>query len=451
MKKYLLIQFLFISIVAIGQIDTGKFRIISPPDSTPIGAPDGKLVSKEIDADGGTIASDDGRVELNFPAGALKTATTISIQPTKNLAPNGAGKSYSFEPSDIKFEKPVEIIFHYNDTEAEICPPDLMGLAIQDHTGKWNFFDYDDLDSTTKTLHGTIQHFSGASNVSKLRLEPAFEKVRVGDTTMLILFNISKLFASTSNNEVPLWYVNDVRTGQGKYGKIIDYSFGSLLPNGIAADYAAPQSLPDKDPVIVKLELYIQVTKKGKQLNLQKTFKSEIYLYDAYEIKITGIMDNTALGIGTARYTDTSRIVIRLQRNGSIFDSLENTLLHQERMICPPKCTCVYTNKETCRGPIHISGLRSVKFLNGESSNESASIFFKAVNMDFPIMTITCPKSGSMPPMPILNVNALPYNIQFEMRDGIQEIPYSDYLNGIVRIKITIRRIHKNENSKDLQ
>ncbi len=445
MKKYLLIEFLFISIVAIGQTDTGKLRIILPPDSTSIGAADGKLASKEIGAAGGTIASEDGRVELNFPAGALKTATTISIQPTKNLAPNGAGKSYSFEPSGIKFEKPVEIIFHYTDTEAEICPPDLMGIAIQDHSGKWNLFDYDDFDSTTKTLRGSIEHFSHFSNVYEMKLNPISSRVRVGDTILLALSDLSGIIGRVRSNRVPVWYVNDVRTGQSKYGFIIDYSFGPISRNNIVADYAAPRSLPDKDPVIVKLELYVQITKKGKKLGLQKTFKSEIYLYDAYEITVTGIMDNTALGIGTARYTDTSKIVIMLQRNGSTFSSLENTLLHQERMICPPKCTCLYANKETCRGPIHIIGLKSAKFVQGESANESASIFFKPVNMDFPIITYTCPKSGSMPPMPILNVNAVPYNIQFEMKDGLQELPApsTETLAGLVKFKITVQRIHR--------
>jgi hypothetical protein len=444
MKRYLFIQFLFISIVAIGQIDTNKFRIILPPDSTPIGAADGKLISKEIAAAGGTIASEDGRVALNFPAGALTTATTISIQPAKNLAPNGAGKSYSFEPSGIKFKKPVEIIFHYTDAEAETCPPELMALAMQDRSGKWNFFDYDDFDSSKKTLRGSIEHFSGFSNIFTMKLNPLRSRVCVGDTILLSLSDIRGYMGTVRSNKVPVWYVNNTRTGQGTYGTITDYSFRPMAPNAIAADYAAPKSLPDKDPVIVKLELYLQIrNKENALLSLLKTFKCEIYLHDAYEIKVTAIMDNTALGMGTARYTDSSGIVVILQRNGSTFESVENTLLRQERMICPPKCTCVYANKETCRGPIHISGISSVKFVPSQSSNESASIFFKAVNMDFPNITITCPKVGSMPPMPALNVKAIPYNIQFEMKDGLQELPYTEFLAGFVRAKITVQRIHK--------
>jgi hypothetical protein len=61
--------------------DSVEVRVIELPDSTAIGAPDGKPVSKEIGPAGGSITSDDGRVELIFPEGALTTATVISIQP----------------------------------------------------------------------------------------------------------------------------------------------------------------------------------------------------------------------------------------------------------------------------------------------------------------------------------------------------------------------------------
>ena len=67
-------------------------------DSTGFGTPEGKLISKEIGVDGGQIVSEDGRVELIFPAGALAKNTIISIQPRTNPAPNGVGRSYWFEP-----------------------------------------------------------------------------------------------------------------------------------------------------------------------------------------------------------------------------------------------------------------------------------------------------------------------------------------------------------------
>src|SRR5215813_10088843 len=79
--------------------DTSMIKFIEPPDSTGFGIPDGQLVSKEIGPSGGTIVSDDGRMELIFPADALTASTSTSIQPVTNLAPNGAGKAYKCEPS----------------------------------------------------------------------------------------------------------------------------------------------------------------------------------------------------------------------------------------------------------------------------------------------------------------------------------------------------------------
>jgi hypothetical protein len=112
-------------------------RTIGLPDSTAIGKPEGKLVSKEIGPAGGTIISDDGRVELIFPAGTLTKETNISIQPIINLLPNGNGKGYQFEPSGTRFIKPVEIVFHYSQGEDEVCTAPLHFMAIQDKNGKW--------------------------------------------------------------------------------------------------------------------------------------------------------------------------------------------------------------------------------------------------------------------------------------------------------------------------
>src|SRR4030095_591520 len=108
MKMFLFLWIFLVSMVAQAQSDSVKMQIAKLSDSTGFGTPDGKLISKEIGADGGQIASEDGRVELIFPPGSLAKNTIISIQPRTNLAPNGVGKSYWFEPSGIQFQKPVQ-------------------------------------------------------------------------------------------------------------------------------------------------------------------------------------------------------------------------------------------------------------------------------------------------------------------------------------------------------
>jgi hypothetical protein len=140
--------------------DSIDVKIIALPDSTAIGTPDGKLVSKEIGPAGGKIISDDQRVELIFPEGALTAKKNISIQPIVNLIPNGNGKAYQFEPSGIRFIKPVEIIFHYTQEEEKICPVLLKFMAIQGANEKWEYMDYDEWDSSARTLTGSLSHFS---------------------------------------------------------------------------------------------------------------------------------------------------------------------------------------------------------------------------------------------------------------------------------------------------
>ena len=247
MKKILVLPALFFLLGLQAQfdstntlIDTSKIKFIELPDSTAIGTPDGTLVSKEIGPTGGTIVSDDGRVELIFPADALTATTVISIQPTTNPAPNGTGKAYQFEPSGIQFKKPVQIIFHYTDEEAETCPADLMGFALQDHTGKWTFIDYDDWDSTGKTLKGFIQHFSGGSNVNQLVLSAVSRTFyvlvrRLYNLITGVFFKIQKKTRKRKNLAYLENYQSDQRIRDFEVNKVFygNEFVGKILPGQV--------------------------------------------------------------------------------------------------------------------------------------------------------------------------------------------------------------------------
>ena len=130
MKKTWLLAFLFYTITGAAQKDSSVIKYFKPHDATGIGTPVGKVVNKEISPEGGKLVSDDGRVELIFPAGALQETKTISIQPVTNLFDSAAGNAYQFEPSGLQFKKPVQVIFQYSDEENEICPADLMSFAL---------------------------------------------------------------------------------------------------------------------------------------------------------------------------------------------------------------------------------------------------------------------------------------------------------------------------------
>ncbi len=313
MKKIIIALLLFCCMQSIAQKENERKQFSEPPDSTALGSADGKLVSKEIGPAGGTIISEDGRVELIFPAGALTANTAISIQPAVNLAPNGVGKSYWFEPSGIQFNKPVQIIFQYNSDESELCPPEWMSLGMQDRNGKWTFTDYDEWDSTAKRLKGFIRHFSGASNINDVQLRADRNELGVNDFTYIDVVDISILrppeltafeFAELNNNTPVLWYANEVLNGNAKTGTIrMQQIPQSRSTRVMTAVYTAPEYLPAVNAVAIWAEVY-RKTKKGK--TLMRRLRCYIEIYDAYKVKIenefTGREDNGSKLIDSASF-----------------------------------------------------------------------------------------------------------------------------------------------------
>ena len=298
MKKILIATLLLSSFCANAQAGSSGIESAEPIDSTGFGKPDGKLARKEIGAAGGTIISEDGRVELIFPAGAVTTNTIISIQPTTNLAPNGVGKSYWFEPSGTQFKKSVQIIFHYTDKESERGSPELMALGMQDHKGRWTLIDYDDWDSTAKVLKGFIHHFTGLSNLYWVSVKANDDVLLVGDTTVLELIDLNRPrdtpytrfeMAELRENAPNIWYANGVVNGNPGTGKIEKVEFNGYrtypgyTTKGIQARYVAPKYLPKKNPVEISVEIY-RKTKKGKILKRKAV--CYIQVFDAYRVSV---------------------------------------------------------------------------------------------------------------------------------------------------------------------
>ena len=65
--------------------------------------------SASIGPAGGTLASGDNQVTLTVPAGALASATPISITAVADTAPGGTGFAYRLALDGLTFAKPVTI------------------------------------------------------------------------------------------------------------------------------------------------------------------------------------------------------------------------------------------------------------------------------------------------------------------------------------------------------
>lgn len=297
MKKGLTaILFCFCIHYASAQIDTAAREYVEPSDSTAIGKPDGNLSSKLIGIAGGKIVSDDGRVELIFPAGALTANTTISIQPTTNLAPHGTGKSYELEPSGTKFKKPVQFIFHYNDEEAKTCHPMLMGFAMQDHKGRWTTMDYKEWDSTGKSMKGFIHHFSGLSNINHLYLFVRNTPVMATKTTLVQLLDKSRThivddtmllvgYGKLHLKDKIEWFVNGIRNGNDKVGRIKPLVMRVEGKNYkiTDAEYTAPDVMPVENPVTITAAVYMYTGSNKRIINVSSY---RVRIMDQYKVTL---------------------------------------------------------------------------------------------------------------------------------------------------------------------
>ncbi len=184
MTRTVTLGFIFHSLFAAGQTQVSLYPVYRKA-VTGFGNPSGKKTEKQIDKSGGRLLSSDGIVELIFPEGALKKTTTISIQPVVNKLSLGEGKAYQMEPSSMEFIKPAQIVFHYDNNDAEGEMQSLMGIAMQDEKGKWfELFDTE-LDTVKKTVSGLITHFSVWSKFMELKLYPKYTRLKVGKTITL--------------------------------------------------------------------------------------------------------------------------------------------------------------------------------------------------------------------------------------------------------------------------
>jgi hypothetical protein len=379
MKKILSAFVVLIAFSAMAQTDSSEIEMnsvdivfVKLPAVTAIGGADGKPVSKEIGPAGGTIISDDRRIELIFPQGALTTKTAVSIQPIVNLIPNGNGKAYQFEPSGIQFQKPVQVVFHYTDEEAGICPPQLKFMALQDHAGKWEYMNYDEWDSAGRSLKGFISHFSALLDGNLMDLSPNEKTLKVGESFSLSLNVVEppggdELPALPSNGKRKIkWFVK----GGERVGTL------SPGPGKYNATYKAPDYLGKSDPqVILKIDELtirevVQRTKHKKgywtgttrvpEIKNLATFTCNINLYDEYKISVI-YQGGCGLRCG-AEIDDRSFFQARLYPNKvEITDVINSEPTLTKRPNCQSETrggrSAEYTltyDPTGCQGPAHV-------------------------------------------------------------------------------------------------
>lgn len=453
MKKILLIKlpafflfFLYLHLTTIAQSNNLPVKYIRMDSVTAKGKAIGEEVSQEIGKEGGTIFSEDG-IELIFPGDALSKKKKIKIQPVTNLAANGRGNAYQLEPSGIKFQKPVTLIFHYSENDLTGTSAEFKGIAWQDENGKWEAMPEVSIDTVTKTITTQINHFSSYASFDKIVLRPQQARVKVEKSIQMeIHFVISDPDAGLAlppNIPNPQWTVNSIPFGNSDVGRI-------TLVTTNNARFTAPVSLPDENPVAVAAEL------KGLEFTFNKrSFKdpsliSQILIYDkAYRITMDLWVDNSEDGICTMRATDHGEFTLVLEGPRTMIREIANRNLEIRFNPCP--CAPIWVNRPN-QGPINTIGAKRIDVtpasMPGNPFRKVRILLNHAIS-PMPILKTACPTSQPAPP---IGGVILPPLIEFEANnEPEQKITLSELTRGSMKnerrngVNILIKLIEEND------
>lgn len=287
------------------------------PIVTDKGTPYGQVVSIEVGTSGGTLISPDGKLKLIIPEGALSATKSISIQSISNEAPLGAGNAYRLMPAGTTFQKPVQLVFSYDDQQVDEIPAEFLWIVTQANDGSWNAMMKSMVDKISKTVSIETTHFSdwALGRFMELSLVPASQTVKKGKTIQLLVFGFSRDKEISGNDElVPLIPLGEVKEGDelvpltpipALEERLMDFkvkswtmnglnapisnSNGTLTPAGYTATYKAPSQKPATNPVAVTVELEAK-DKAGKKSSFFVTSNITVVESDLFlTLKVDGV------------------------------------------------------------------------------------------------------------------------------------------------------------------
>jgi hypothetical protein len=207
---------------------------------------------------GGSLSLPDSSVTVTVPAGALASPTTLTLQPSTNLAWGGAGNAVVLGPAGVSFAKPVTLSFRVPAEASDGIDLAGLGVAVQDGDGYWNWVSDASRDEARKTVTIAVTRLgtnavganpavralfgesddTAAALVRGVMLLPSQAKVQKGKTQALVvtfcypdgaLAPLSPTrsyrgFACTSDFPSPVWTdrwsVNDVLGGDSTHGSV---------------------------------------------------------------------------------------------------------------------------------------------------------------------------------------------------------------------------------------
>lgn len=251
----------------------------TPPAHTPVGTATGPLRVTTIGPGGGVAMSDDSRMRVVVPAGALGSDVDIGVQLITAEAPGATGPAYRLTPEGMTFNTPVNLVFQYDSVDLLGTAPELLWIASQQADGSWLLATGVVLDPGSSTLSVPATHFSDWTRLQGLQIRPPEGKVKPGESLMLSVENCTTIVdvstgvqsayaidcedAPTAptrpgDDELPplptfavdvnSWSVNGIRGGSPTYGHVAGQAH--------VAEFVAPATAPTSNNVAVSVKAH---------------------------------------------------------------------------------------------------------------------------------------------------------------------------------------------------
>lgn len=227
---------------------------------TAVGEPTGAAATAMIGANGGTLRSADGKLELIVPSGALAADTALTVTPITVTAPGGV-QAWRLGPEGTTFSKPASVKVSFTDADVGGSSSSALRIAFQDSQRRWQAIKASTIDSSSITVSTT--HLSDWSMLLGWQLRPPSANVMPKQTVALSVrfcnsvpldteLELVSLVAECQDDEglAPIlgaWAVNGVTNGSSE--------LGTVAPGSPTASYTAPNAAPSNPTVAVSVEL----------------------------------------------------------------------------------------------------------------------------------------------------------------------------------------------------
>lgn len=354
--KLLCTLFAFVTILSCKKDEEPEIPTPTPPSVftalvTNVGTPVGAANSTIIGSGGGSILSDDGRLEIVFPPNALISDTEISIQPITNQCPGGVGIAYELSPHGMTFNEAIVLNFHYTEDDVIGSNPNVLDIATQHDDGIWYSIVDNTLDESTSIVSISTTHFSSWAIMASYSLFPWEATLGVNEALALVVYHTpaGPIFDNGGITQAPLaapapdvvnqqyisWSVNSFPGGT--------FNDGMMNPeSGFATStYTAPPHIANmtSNPVVVLATVDLGSNLIGLESSVTVEENGEQYrLYFESDFAGNYTTFQCMLGAGEP-YIDGFEALITVNGNTVTLNELTN--YSTEASFSSLGCTCV--------------------------------------------------------------------------------------------------------------